>query len=63
MYDVEIFQTTQWPKQKRVKNTNNDLQNITQKTKVRVTRVWTPDGYAVPDPLLVPTMLYWLQTW
>jgi hypothetical protein len=31
-------QTTQWPKEKEQKRTNNDLQNITYKSKDRVTR-------------------------
>jgi hypothetical protein len=31
-------QTTQWPKEKKTKQTNNDLQNITQKTSLSNTK-------------------------
>ena len=35
---IEEEQTTQWPKKENYKRTNKDAQNITQKTKDRVTR-------------------------
>jgi hypothetical protein len=34
---IEEEHTTQWPNEKKYKKTNNDLQNITHKTKDRVT--------------------------
>ena len=53
------------------KSTNNDIQNITQKTKYRATQtpLKTGDelGYygmiEVSDPLLAPVNLLLLQTW
>jgi hypothetical protein len=50
---------------KKYKRTNNDLQNITHKTKVRVTRTslitgvntGAPEGYSVPTPLVAPVVL------
>jgi len=55
----------QWPK-----GTKNDLQNITQKTKNRATRIQlklvvnyvVPEGYAVPAPIVAPVVLLLLQT-
>ena len=38
---IEERQTIQWPKEKR---TNNDLQNTTQKTKDRATRITLKPG-------------------
>ena len=35
---IEEGQTTQWPKEKGQKRTNNDLQNTTHNNKYRVTR-------------------------
>jgi len=50
---------------KRDKGTNNDLQNIIQKTNDRATRILlqtrvnasAPEGQAVPAPLAEPVML------
>ena len=50
---------------KKDKRTNNDLQNITHKTKDRVTRTplkqgmdsGAPEGSAVPAPLVAPVVL------
>jgi hypothetical protein len=49
-------------KKKKDKRTNNDLQNITQKTKDRATRSpiktgGAPKGLAVPAPLVTPVVL------
>jgi len=52
-------------KRKKDKRTNNDLQNITQKTKDRATRPHikpgsnsgSPGGFDVPVPLMTPVVL------
>ena len=49
-------------KRKSTKEQKNDLQNITQKTKDRVTRAsrktgGAPEGLAVPALLVVPVVL------
>ena len=50
---------------KSTKRANNDLQNITQKTKDRATRApLKPEGErgrAVPAPIVTPVVLLYLQ--
>ena len=58
-------------KKKKDKRTNNDLQDITNKTKDRVTRtslrpedelMCAPEGQAVHDSLVAPAVLLQLQS-
>ena len=52
---IEEEQTTQRQK-KKYKRTNNDLQNIPE------VNSGTPEGQAVPAPLVAPVVLIQLQT-
>ena len=60
----------QWPKEKKDKMTNNDVQNITQKNKDRATRIplksggelRCPEGLAIPAQHVTPVMLLKIPT-